>query len=354
MPDFIHCADIHLGSALTANFPPEKASERRREVRATFGRMADYAADNGFAAVLICGDAFDSDRPLKKDKEYFYSVIRSRPDIDFLYLRGNHDAVEGSEESAPNLKTFSTSWTYYNYGGVTVAGIELCAENARSLYSTLRLDPARTNIVMLHGQIADGDGAGTINLNKLRGRNIDYLALGHVHSFRSGRLDERGVWAYCGCLEGRGFDETGVKGFIAVRAGGGVRSAFVPFASRTVHEVEVDISGCPDWPSAALAAKRASPRSPQDMLKVTLCGEVNFDNSSLAADVSKELEPFFFCVTVRDETRPKIDVAALTADGSLRGAFVRAVLAAEGYSQEDKSRIINAGLKALSGRGDEL
>ena len=44
-------------------------------------------------------------------------------------------------------------------------------------------------------------------------KNIDYLALGHVHEYRSGQLDGRGVWAYSGCPEGRGFDETGKNAF---------------------------------------------------------------------------------------------------------------------------------------------
>lgn len=48
----------------------------------------------------------------------------------------------------------------------------------------------------------------------LRGRGIDYLALGHVHSFRQEKLDEQGIWCYSGCLEGRGFDECGTKGYV--------------------------------------------------------------------------------------------------------------------------------------------
>ncbi len=354
MIKFIHTADIHLGSAMNTRLPAGKSEERRREVRATFGRMADYAAENAFNGVLICGDAFDSDRPLKKDKEYFYNVIKVHPDLQFFYLRGNHDVGESYTEELPNLKTFSREWTYYSYGDVIIAGIELYEGNIQSFYSTLSLDPVKTNIVLLHGQISEGEGAGLINLLKLRGRNIDYLALGHVHSFKSGRLDDRGVYAYSGCLEGRGFDETGTKGFIALQAGHAVYSQFVPFASRTVREVVCDISPCRDWPSAARAALAACPDSPRDMLRVILKGEVSFDNTTLAADVQKELEPRFYCVSVKDATRRAIDPAALAADRTLKGAFVRAVLAAGGYSGEQKSLIINAGLKALSGRGDEL
>ena len=45
-------------------------------------------------------------------------------------------------------------------------------------------------------------------------KNIDYLALGHIHKYKQAELDQRGVYCYSGCLEGRGFDECGEKGFV--------------------------------------------------------------------------------------------------------------------------------------------
>ncbi len=353
MIKLLHCADIHLGSPL-AGLPADMREERRRELRATFGRMADYASEGGFAGILICGDAFDSDRPLKKDKEYFYNIVKLHPSLDFFYLRGNHDVGQSYTESLPNLKTFGTEWSYYTYGDVVVAGIELCESNRLSMYSTLRLNPAKTNIVMLHGQLSRGHGDEDIDISKLRCRNIDYLALGHIHSFKSGRLDERGVYAYSGCPEGRGYDECGAKGFVALQAGRTVYSAFVPFAARTVHDVCVDISTCADWLSAARAAKSACPPSSKDMVRVTLKGEACFDCPSLAADVQKELEPHYRGVSVKDETRRRIDLSALAADPTLRGRFVREVMDAEGYTEPERRMIIDAGLRALEGREEEL
>lgn len=351
MLNFIHCADIHLGSPMSSRLSPEKSAERRRELRAAFGRMADYAEGNGCSFVLVCGDAFDCDRPSRKDKEYFYNIIKSHPAVQFFYLRGNHD-MGGYVQNVANLLTFSGEWGYYNFGPVTVAGIELSEANALTYASTLSLDPSRFNIVMLHGQIAEGEGAGKINLAKLRGKNIDYLALGHVHTFSSGRLDGRGTWAYSGCLEGRGFDEVGDKGFISARVGPPLSFAFVPFASRRVDLVMADISSARDWLSAARLVRAAAPRSSGDMLRVIINGEAHFDNSSLACDVQKELEPYYYAVSVRDESRAAIDLSAFP-EGDIRGIFVRRVLAS-GESEEDKRRIISAGLRALAGRGDEL
>ena len=125
MQKFIHCADVHLGSKMEAKLPRAKVEQRRSEVRATFNRMIDYARENGVRAILMSGDVFDSDRPLRRDKEFFYNVVRENPDIDFLYLRGNHDSKESyTEYGLMNLKTFSAEWSSYSYGDVDITGIE--------------------------------------------------------------------------------------------------------------------------------------------------------------------------------------------------------------------------------------
>ena len=353
MVKFIHTADIHLASPMRG-LPAGKGEERRRELRATFGRIASFASKEGYRAVLLSGDVFDADRPLKKDKEYFFNTVKSHPGVDFLYLRGNHDRGGAYEESLPNLKTFSDRWTYYDYGDAVIAGIELTADNALSFYSTLSLNPLKTNIVMLHGQLSEGAGEGLINLARLRGKHIDYLALGHVHSFKSGRIDERGVYAYCGTPEPRGFDETGVKGIITLDCTGTVKSAFVPFSSRTVREMQIDLSTCADWATALGFVKNSVPDCRGDMVKIILKGNVAFDSSGLAEDVLKELEPRLYCVRVTDATLPAVDVQRLSREKGLRGAFVNAVLARGDLSPEEKLRVILIGVRAMEGREEDI
>lgn len=354
MVKLIHCADIHLGSKMEARLPADKSDERKREVRVTFGKLAQYAADNGVRAILMSGDVFDSDRPLKRDKEYFYSIIKGYPQIDFLYLRGNHDGSESYTEEPENLKTFSSAWTGYDYGNVHICGAELDRGNCRSLYSTLRLDEKKINIVMLHGQTDTSEGADKICIQSLRDKHIDYLALGHIHSFRQGKIDGRGQYAYSGCLEGRGFDETGEKGFVLLEIEGGVSARFVPFASRTICEQTLDMTGISDWTAAVAEARRAVKVGAKDMLRLNLVGEVGFDNDGLAADIEKELAPRCYFVSVKDNTVRSIDAASLAAEKSIRGEFIRAVMSDDKLTHEQQTRIISAGLKALAGRGDEL
>lgn len=350
----IHCADLHLGSKMDANLTSDKAEERRRELRASFSRLVEYANSNGVSGVLLCGDIFDSDRPFKKDKEIFYNVIKNNPQITFFYLRGNHDGEESFTLELENLKTFSRSVTTYEFNGVNISGAELGADNATSVYSSLSLEKDKLNILMLHGTDGDTSGKDRVNLNKLRNKNIDYLALGHIHYFKEGKIDERGVWAYSGCLEGRGFDEDGEKGFILLNIGDKITFEFVPFAKRKIRIFNVDISGATDDYSAYSIVKSAITCSKNDIVRAELTGEITFDSADLAEEIQKLMSSEnYYVFDVKDRTKRKIDVSALKGDISLRGEFIRTVLASD-HSEDEKQDIISAGLKALDSREIDL
>lgn len=341
----IHTADIHLGSAMDSRFSPSFADERKSELRATFLRMVEFAAKEGVKAIILAGDVFDSDRPFKKDRDFFYSVVSRNPNIDFLYLRGNHDLSESSE-TFENLKTFSDSWTAYTYGDVNIVGSEISAENGSSIYSTLSLPEDKTNIVVLHGQTGDD-----VNLAKLRNKNIDYLALGHIHKPQGGKIDDRGVYAYSGCLEGRGFDEPGEHGFILLDVSEKVKVEFVPFASRKIVEEDVDVSEIDDSYAAYRKVKADVDFNGRDIYRINLRGETS---ERFADDVEKLLSGDCKFVSVKDFTVRKIDPEEYENDTSLRGEFVRTVLSRTDITEDEKREIINCGLRALSGKEIDL
>ena len=350
MLKLIHCADIHLGSKMESKLPKTKADERRGEVRKTFHRMVEYAQKEGVRAILLSGDVFDSDRPLKRDKEFFYSVIKGNPEIDFLYLRGNHDGKESyTEEGLDNLKTFSTEWSGYTYDNVYVCGLELARENATSLYATLKLEKSKINVVMLHGQVASTMGVDKIAVTKLAEKNIDYLALGHIHSYSENKLDDRGRYAFSGCLEGRGFDEAGEKGFVLLEVEEGVKSTFIPFAQRTIEEVEVDVSNTQNGYETYQTIKEQVKFNPANLYRIRLIGEIAYESDALAEDVERLLANECYFVSVKNYTLRKIDPSVYEGDLSLRGEFVRAVMAND-MPEEKKRQIITLGLKALAGQ----
>ena len=228
----------------------EQAKERKKEILRSFTRMVDYAERYEASVILIAGDLFDTRNVSATARNLVKDTIEDHPDIDFLYIKGNHDQdnfLSMLEEMPKNLKLFSENWTNYTYGPVSIYGMELSQKNIESRYDTLLLDPDRYNIVMMHGQIADypsKNNAEIIGLSGLANKNIDYLALGHVHTYQLGQLDARGNYCYPGCLEGRGFDECGPKGFVLLDINDGIfQTAFVPFSKRNLYEINVDITG---------------------------------------------------------------------------------------------------------------
>ena len=353
----IHTADIHLGSKMDSRFNKEISDERKAELRSTFKRMVDYAKQHDVRAILLCGDIFDSDRPFKKDKDLFYGIVAAHADIDFLYLKGNHDTNDPLPEDAPaNLKTFSDSWTAYRYGSVCIAGTELTAANASSCYASLSLSKEDVNIVMLHGQIGDSADNGDIRLKKLKNKNIDYLALGHVHKFSYGTLDERGKYAYCGCLEGRGFDETGDHGFVLLDIGDDKKISykFISFALRRINETDVDVSGSKNAYDAYTKVRDGVAFNDRDLYRINLIGAIEAEADKIADDVEKLLSDSCYFVSVKDRTTRKIDLSKYEKDLSIKGAFVRAVFARADLSEEDKVAVIHCGLRALDGKEIDL
>lgn len=348
----IHTADIHLGSKIDSKFPNEISKERKIEIRKTFLKLVEYAKNNDIKIILLSGDIFDSDKPTRKDKEFFYSVVENNPEIDFLYLKGNHDSSKANQQEFLNLKTFSSSWNYYKYGNVVISGIELLSENLSSYHSTLALDKNDVNIVMLHGQV--GSSTNDINIGKLRNKYIDYLALGHIHSFKKDKIDDRGEYVYCGCLEPRGFDEIGEKGFVELEIiDNKVKSKFISFSSRKINEVKVDVSLLNNAYAMYMKVKNEVNFNENDIYRIILTGQIDFEIEDLNVDVANYLAPYCYFINVKDKTERTLDISKFEHDLSLRGEFVRIVYANSNYSDEEKIKIITLGLKVLDKKGVE-
>ena len=355
----IHCADLHLDSKIDT-LPPEKSKIRREEIVRTFERLCSYATENGVTAVIIAGDMFDTKRITKKTAGKIFTAIKNSSDTEFLYLSGNHDEEtflkEENEELPSNFKIFGKEWTSFDFGDAVVTGITLDKVNSGFVYDTLNLKEDRINVVCMHGQIygynTSSESAEVINLPRLKGKNIDYLALGHIHSFSCEKLDDRGVYAYSGCLDGRGFDETGVKGFVLLDIENGkIADRFVPFCSRIFYTEEFSVSEEEGsfYQFADKTVKELLERCDRNgLIKVVVKGERNADFEVDKDDLTDKLSENFFFAKVYDRTTLKISYSDYAADKSVRGEFVRLVLDSD-LSDEEKTAVLSKGLNALKG-----
>lgn len=355
----IHCADLHIDSKLNANLTGAKRKERKAELLNTFCRMVDYANESGVDAIIIAGDMFDTKSISVTARNTVYSAIKNNSGITFFYLKGNHD-VDGflnDIESIPdNLKLFDDGWKKYNIGKrVVVTGAQACDDNMCNL---LVLNNDSINIVVLHGQDAMyqiKDKEDIVNLSLLMNKGIDYLALGHIHTYRCDKLDQRGVYCYPGCLEPRGFDECGEHGFVLLdidEDAGTISNSFVPFCKRKLYEIEVDISGCNKTPEIAEQISRSisySEATALDMVKLVLTGEVDVECEKDIDVLVSRFESDFYFLKIYDETRLAVDYNEFRHDESLKGEFVRTVMGDDSLDEDTKAKVIRCGIMALAG-----
>lgn len=353
----LHTSDIHLESPMT-KFTDSKIRERKGELFQTFERMVNEAADIGTRVFIIAGDLFDTERISARAADRVSNVIESHPEIDFLYLPGNHErqAFLGKLIHRPkNLLVFEEEWTYFKYDGVTIAGRSRLSPD---MFNTLKLDEADKNIVVLHGALVDGAASAgeDISLLAAKGRGIDYLALGHYHSYSEARIDERGVAVYSGTPEGRGFDEAGDCGFVLLdTSGASVSHRFCQFAKRTIEIIEVDITDAKRRMDIEELVRRAVESiSARDIVRVVLVGKREPELYADLNAISERYADRFYYFEVKDSTRTKIDPEAYRYDKSLEGEFIRLVYSKTDISDEEKEKIIRCGLGALLGEDAEI
>ncbi len=348
----IHTSDIHLDSPMTTRLSGTEATERKREILSTFRRMVDNAVISGCRAVVIAGDLFDNERVGVRTLDAVIGAIEAASGITFFYLPGNHEKQRliSSGLSLPeNLKIFGEDWTYFECEGVTFAGRSALSENS---FDTLCLSDDGINVVVLHGELSEHtDASGKIGMRELQEHPIDYLALGHYHTYSEVRIGTRTLAVYSGAPEGRGFDEAGEKGYVTVElSSSGAKTEFRRAASRLMQIIEVDISGAEreieieDRVSEALRGADG-----RDLVRVVLVGSHSPEAKRSTDALERRFADRFYYFEARDKSRLKISADDYKNDKSLKGEFIRLVIGSSELSDEDKADIIECGIRALAG-----
>ena len=354
---FIHCADIHLG-APQSSLPSAKANVLKEEHINTFENLCEFAKQNEVTAVIIAGDFFDEQKISNKLKTRIFNCIAQCPNIDFLYLNGNHDDILLDANIVPsNLKLFNNVWSGFRYSNVFIQGIAFDGTNSSLVYNGFSASEYDVNIVVMHGQVANyknQEKAEIISIPNLKGKNIDYLALGHYHSYAYNKLDDRGEYVYSGCLQGRGFDECGQKGFVLIEVNNKeLTHKFIPFAPRELFEVNYEIKNPNDWYAERLDILNfLSGNYPKNsLIKLILKGGVSDKVFIDKTELEQALNTSFFYAKVYDKTVILINEKSFKNDKSIKGEFVNLVLTSD-LDEQTKSKIIKCGLNAI--KGEEL
>ena len=355
----LHAADLHLDSAF-AGLAEEKAALLRQESRDILRRMVDWANDHAVDVMLLSGDLFDSDRmysqtarTLAQALARFRGMIFLSPGNHDFYAPGSgYDAVDWPE----NVHIFAsrrpqTVLLRSLNASVTGAAFTSAEEWEPFDGASFSGGDAPIRLGVLHGEVTRGESKyRAIPPAEIEKTNLTYLALGHVHRCAGVQRAGNTAYAYPGCLPGRGFDETGDKGFLYGEiTPEKVELEFIPFAPRRYQSVTADIT---DRDPADAVRQALDPDCGQDICRVLLTGSRR-ENFSLSA-LTSELSGLCAALELTDETYPEEDVWARCGEDSLRGLFLQNLRARyDGADEGEKRQLLQAarfGLAALDNR----
>ena len=342
---FLHGADFHLDSAFGA-LPAQRAAERRRESRELLFRLADYVNGHDIDLVLLAGDLFDSASPFRETGEQLAAALGQMRARVFV-APGNHDWY--GPGSPWETETWPENVTVFRERAMTAAEVpelDLVVHGAaftgpdqpESLLAGFTA-PAdgKVHIGLLHGEL-DGaeDRYDPIRREEVSASGLAYLALGHVHKRMEPLTLGQTVCAWPGCLEGRGFDELGEKGFYegTISDSGEVSLTFVPFARHRYEILEVDVTGKDPRPAVGAPLP---PDTAGDLYRILLTGETA-EGGAGAAALREALADRFDTLEVRDRTRMAEDLWQRAGEDSLRGLFLRELLARREAAEDEAAR----------------
>lgn len=359
-----HIADLHLDAPFTGMNAAEAAS-CKNGLRSAFAKAVLAAKNRGVQLFFIAGDLFDGAFVSPDTEEFLAEKFASYPECRFFISPGNHDPYTAGSFYAKgllpaNVHVFKDKERVeLDDLGVDVYGVGFtsgaCTESPLTGYPALRAD--RINILVCHGYIgAENSIYGPIKKEDIGLLPFDYIALGHIHK-ASGVMEKNGVhYAYSGCIEGRGFDETGDKGGLygTVSKGAAELSHF-SLSVRRYETVEVDISGMESRLQVTDAVRDAVKHYGGMRVRVVLTGRPK-TAFFISADMFSTggSDPDY--IEIKDKSVPALDLGVIEQENTLRGAFYRRMngrinaLAEDDPQREVCVAALKAGLAALDGR----
>lgn len=359
MLKLIHAADLHLDSPFSG-LSAEQAVLRRQEQRALLARLADLAQKEQVDLVLLSGDLLDGSRVYGETADVLSQTLGLIPARVFI-APGNHDPYTAASPYArpiwpDNVHIFTSPRTEavpVPELNCTVYGAAFTAEQRED--APLEGFSARGDglrLMVLHGNTQGRDYA-PIAPAHIAASGLDYLALGHIHQGSGLQKTGDTYWAYPGCPEGRGFDETGEKGVLLVEVDAGHTTArFCPLALHRYEILTADLTGCAD-PLAAVEA--LLPAHTQNYsCRILLTGEFDMDAGTVDR-LEQALAPRFYSLEVQDRTRPPRDLWARAGEDSLTGLFLQ-TMAAQCQADPDNEALqlaVRFGLAALE-QGEDV
>ena len=321
----------------------------------SFCNLVRQAQANGFGAFIIAGDLFEGKDIAPSTKTALVQAFLDAPDVHFFLLTGNHDQASFGEDVVKrlpkNVHLFGEGVNRCMLDDVCFVGVDLTSVTTEQL---LNIDWQNEyyNVLICHGDIGKKSEYGAIDLDAFYDKPIDYFALGHIHSYHIEGAG-RGYAVYSGCLEPRGYDEDGQKGFVRIDTKVLNREysvTFMPYSCRQAYVFDLDVSDCLDAYqiiekcNSALDALKIPQ---QDMVEFRLTGKIKEDCVFTTNQIKQALVGRLFDAKIKNNTRIEVKMEQDGNLPSLKGEFLK--VAEQIQDEEMRNIVIRYGLNALNG-----
>lgn len=361
---FIHCADVHLDSPFTS-LDAVNSEKRRLSLRSAFASLMLSAKTSGCELFVISGDLFDDECITKDTSLEIKRHMEAMPDCRFVIAPGNHDPYNSSSpymlidwpENVYIFKSPEISSFDFPEINTTVYGYAFTSDTLiTSVLSGFHVkDTSRINILAAHCDLDVKDSYYcTVTERELSESGLDYAALGHIHKGTDFMTSGNTMYAYSGCLEGRSFNETGVKGAICGEIEKGcITLKRVRFCSKRYEKVQCDVTGSAGFADCADKVIKACAQFGDDtMLRLTLTG-ITSEGFFADSQAIKCVLPQISYVEVCDETVPLLNTTLLKEDKTLAGEFYRCLeeqlLSDDENTRKTANNALKYGLRAIKG-----
>ncbi|GFP77301.1 metallophosphoesterase family protein [Clostridium fungisolvens] len=357
----LHCSDLHFDTPFT-DLSSDIAEQRKEELQDTFSSIIELASNENVDAILLAGDIFDNLRVRKSTLDLLRKKLEGIPNIEVFIAPGNHDPNNDRSFYSminwpSNVHIFGAGFIRYKLKGknVVVYGAGFTGNYVkRSMLRDFKVDSedeGSIKLMVLHGEVENGNNSNEYNpitTGDIENSSMNYIALGHRHQFSQIKRAGNTLYAYCGCPEGRGFDELGEKGIILGEVGLNFNTLkFIPTNKRTYMVVHVNISDAmnyDDIKEKILEVVNEESRI-KDLYKIILTGEIHEDfNIDLEVMLNKLVEYFYF-IKLEDSTKIKMDIAEVIEEHSVKGIFAKKVMEKMDECTEDEKSIYELALK---------
>jgi len=333
MPRLLHMADVHLG-ARHDDMGPVAAEQRERQFSA-FKRAIGLAISEKVDAVLICGDLFDSNGQPRRSVERAATELGKAVarQIPVVIIPGTHDSYDagsiyrifdlaemsGASPDSDLLTVLTDSRPLVEFEHIGLSVVARVFPTKRAPHSPLvgLADgaSAKWKVGMVHGSFAvpgrfDQDEVSFTDA-EVGASGLDYLALGHWHSFREGRSN--GVaWAYSGAPDLVALDQDGAGQVLLVSLDERDGQRQVTVEPRQVgrshfRKMEVDASTLAS--QAELEGSLREQADPDRVLDVRVVGIRPSELDLNVDELERQLSGSFLRIRLRD-----VSVAPLPED----------------------------------------